>query len=246
MEYSSLPLLKGGRLPREDFPLRGILKCHCGHNMTAGYSKGKSKYYLYYRCHVHTSKNYGGDFLHDAFLKILASLSFSERQIKIMTDKLNSNIQSQILERANVVDERKKQLSQVKVKLERLEERLINDEIDGPTFKKWNARLTQERVVLEDSIEQLSIEGIHRKLDKVSRYLPLLANIGEIYKSADFKGKQLLLKTVFKVGITIKEGQLRTPYIHPALAHNVLNIKEKGLLETEEPLSSSGKIPSCT
>ncbi len=35
-------------------------------------------------------------------------------------------------------------------------------------------------------------------------------------------------------------------HIHPALSHNVLAIKEKGLLEIEEPLSSSGKIPSCT
>lgn len=232
--------------PREDFPLRGILKCHCGHNMTAGYSKGKSKYYLYYRCHVHTSKNYGGDFLHNAFYNILESLSFSERQIKTMSDKLNNNIESQIVERAAAIDERNKQLVQVRNKLERLEERLINDEIDGPTYKKWQGRLNQERVVLEDSIDQMSTEGIHRRFDKVKRYLPLLSDLGGVYNAANFNGKQLLLKTVFKVGISINEGRLTTPYIHPALAHNILAIKEKGLLEIEEPLSSSGKIPSCT
>jgi hypothetical protein len=29
----------------KDFPLRGLLRCHCGKYMTAGWSKGKNKYY---------------------------------------------------------------------------------------------------------------------------------------------------------------------------------------------------------
>lgn len=46
--------------PEERFPLRGILKCWCGLHMTAGYSKGKCNYYLYYRCIKHTGTNISG------------------------------------------------------------------------------------------------------------------------------------------------------------------------------------------
>ena len=232
--------------PREDFPLRGVLQCYCGHNMTAGYSKGKSKYYLYYRCHVHTSKNYPGEKLHQTFNKILSMLSFSERQIKIITGKIEGNIKNKMEEKTQAIGERKKQLEIIYSKLDRLEERLINDEIDGSTYKKWNNRLRQERAVIEDSLNQMTSEGVQGRFDKIKQYLPSLSNLGEVFNNANFKGKQLLLNTVFKLGITIKEGKLRTPYVHPALSHNILAIKEKGLLEIEEPLSSSGKIPSCT
>src|SRR5690606_11911836 len=37
--------------PKDEFPLRGVLKSPCCNiNMTAGWSKGKNAYYLYYRC----------------------------------------------------------------------------------------------------------------------------------------------------------------------------------------------------
>lgn len=57
--------------PEERFPLRGILKCWCGLHMTAGFSKGKRNYYLYYRCIKHTGVNISGITLHDRFRELL-------------------------------------------------------------------------------------------------------------------------------------------------------------------------------
>lgn len=44
--------------PAEDFPLRGVLRCWCGKSMTAGWTKGRKQYYLYYRCTEHTNYNW--------------------------------------------------------------------------------------------------------------------------------------------------------------------------------------------
>lgn len=41
----------------EEFPLRGVIKCPCGRNLTAGWTKGDRKYYLYYKCVDHPSIN---------------------------------------------------------------------------------------------------------------------------------------------------------------------------------------------
>ena len=49
-------LAEGGRAParadfNEDFPLRGVVRCsECGNGMTGAWSKGKTKYFAYYRC----------------------------------------------------------------------------------------------------------------------------------------------------------------------------------------------------
>jgi hypothetical protein len=38
----------------------------------------------------------------------------------------------------------------------------------------------------------------------------------------------------------------RTPFLHPALAHNELIIKEKGLLFAEQPYQNLGEITGCS
>src|SRR3546814_10540849 len=51
--------------PREDFPLRGLLKSPCcGGGMTGGWSKGKKKYYLYYRSIKHSNGDRKSNRLH--------------------------------------------------------------------------------------------------------------------------------------------------------------------------------------
>eukprot|EP01133_Synstelium_polycarpum_P013459 gene13459-15861_t len=80
--------------PKNEFPLRGIIKCWCGQNMTAGYSKGKTKYYLYYRCIHHTEKNYRGELMHDQFAELLEKISFKPEQLEYISKKAASIINS--------------------------------------------------------------------------------------------------------------------------------------------------------
>jgi hypothetical protein len=65
--------------PKEEFPLKGILRSPCcGQGMTAGWSKGKKKYYLYYRCIKHSNVNISGAVLHEKFNKLLVNLNFTQ------------------------------------------------------------------------------------------------------------------------------------------------------------------------
>ncbi len=85
----------------------------------------------------------------------------------------------------------------------------VNDEIDGPTYKKWNTRLRQERAVLEDSLNQMGSEVFQNRFDKIQQYLPLLSNLSEVFYNANFKGKQLLLNTVSSnLGLLLKKVNL--------------------------------------
>jgi DNA invertase Pin-like site-specific DNA recombinase len=61
---------------RDDFPLRGLVACTCGQNLTASWSKGRSRSYAYYRCMQCTGVNLNADMLHSDVEAILARYTF--------------------------------------------------------------------------------------------------------------------------------------------------------------------------
>lgn len=64
--------------PKEEFPLKGIIKSPCcGRNLTAGWSTGKLKKYMYYRFLDHSNTNIYGIELHEKFEELLRHLSFT-------------------------------------------------------------------------------------------------------------------------------------------------------------------------
>jgi hypothetical protein len=74
--------------------------------------------------------------------------------------------------------------------------------------------------------------------------IPLLCNRRDLYISTWLEGQQL--NKVFEVGIKYYGTILRTPMINPALIDNDLPIKEKGLLEVEQPEEKMVELYSCT
>jgi len=65
--------------PKDEFPLRGILKSPCcGTNMAADWSKGKNKYHL---CFTHSNINISGAMLDERFNQLLKYISFTQEFI---------------------------------------------------------------------------------------------------------------------------------------------------------------------
>lgn len=232
--------------PREEFPLRGILKCWCGKSMTAGFSKGKSKYYLYYRCIKHTETNIPGALLHEKFEELLDMISFTERQVKKITQEAKAFLQESTKESVGVFESRTKQLAEVNKKVDRLEERLMNDEIDGITYKKWLQKYSMERALLSDALLKATINVTDNKWKRIEALLPELTSLKNIYKIATLPRKQALIRGVFKHKLTYSEGAFRTPDVDAAFSANVLTAKEKGLLFLEQPNKIWDQISSCS
>lgn len=72
--------------PAEKIPLRGLVRCSCGATLTGGFSKGKVKYYLYYRCIRERGVNYRGEIMHNLFYEILGKLAFTENGLLTLQD----------------------------------------------------------------------------------------------------------------------------------------------------------------
>ena len=228
--------------PRDEFPLRGILKCSCGGNMTAGYSKGKKNYYPYYRCLKHPGANISGTVLHEKLEQLLSLLSFSEQQIDQITTTASNSLGEIVSAKAREAAVKKDQLKNLLVKIDRLEERLINDEIEIETYRKYFKKFQLEKALLNEEIgflTKLQDDSFNEKL----ALLPHLVSMPAIYKQANLNQKHSLLNGVFKHGLMFSEGAYRTPYINPVFTHNLQIINKKGLLFLEQPSQDFGAIP---
>jgi site-specific DNA recombinase len=232
--------------PDEDFPLRGILRCACGQSMTAGWSKGRRQYYLYYRCVEHTNINVPGKMLHEKFDQLLRELSFRPHQVVFLTaahallseepmqqkkDRQNKNIQA---------------LKSINEKIYLLEERYVNNEIEKSTYQNWFPKFQEEKLALE-----LLIKGKNEKIQTAENavfdgYIPYMKNIFDIYDKCNIYQKHAIIRGVFKQNLVWGEGELRTPLINPVFEDKLLIIKEKGLLFYEQPFRNQDKSPIST
>ena len=232
--------------PAEDFPLRGVLKCSCGQSMTAGWTKGRRQYYLYYRCTTHTNINIPGDLLHTKFEELLKALSFQPHQIRFLRETTKALLVEPLKLKRKRDDEKIKALKEINEKIFKLEERLMNNEIEASTYKTWFQKFKEEKAVLEYQLNGIKKTTIDNNDDIVDRILPNLGNLYEIYEKGNITQKHTLIRGVFKDSLLWGNGSFRTAFIDPTFYDNVLKIKEKGLLFYEQPSLNSDNFPFST
>jgi site-specific DNA recombinase len=229
--------------PKDEFPLRGVLKCWCGKNMTAGYSKGKRKYYLYYRCIEHTETNIPGELIHEKFEELLDTLSFTKNQVNHILKEVKKALLDLDKNRESDIKSKSSQLADVVSKMEKLEKRLMDDVIDNATYKKWFKSYSIERSELADQLAKLK-QGISNiRFERLMKLLPEITQLKSLYQRAPLHRKQNLIRGVFKHSLMWVDGSFRTPSIEVGLSHNLLNANEKGLLFLEKPSAIWEQIP---
>lgn len=195
--------------PRELFPLRGILKCWCGRNMTAAYSKGKKKYYPYYRCTLHTGANYNGDKLHSQFEQLLDTFKFSESQLNVITEKAELLLRKTVQDQKAVIGSRDSQISEIEKKQGTLEELLLDREIDSGTYNRLYRKLTTEKEVLISSKQEAIKES--GKWVALHSLLSRIKSLKDVYKLATLLQQHTLIQEIFLHNLVYENGSFKIP-----------------------------------
>ena len=228
--------------PAEDVPLRGILKCWCGNNLTSGWSKGKLKYYLYYLCPKHRNVSLSGQKLHEQFKEVLRNLSLNEKQISYIREAAKEKMKDNLEKRKIGLDAKNKELLEVERQIDQLEQKLLEDKIEPSTYKKWYPKYTQKKAEILAELSRIK-KNTKDIWDRLADKLDLLLNLEGLYEQLPVIGKHQLINAVFNQGLTYLDGSYRTPNLTPALLHNELIMKEKGLLLIEQPSMVWRQIP---
>ena len=153
--------------------------------------------------------------MHQTFIGALQELSLEEKCIDLFKDQLRLVYEEVNEERDKMNGEYQRQLKQFDEKIERLEERFINEEVKADLFEKFALKLKFERKEIEDKLKECPITGSNLEY-YISRSVELTTELATMWNSSDFTHKKKLQKLIFPEGILYnkKNDESRTTKIN--------------------------------
>jgi uncharacterized coiled-coil protein SlyX len=225
----------------EDFPLRGVLKCFCDRLYTAAYSRGRNAQYGYYKCNTHTAINLSAKKVHLQFEELMKEMSLPKLHIQYLEQKIIENINEQLKERSSSSENIRRQISSLSKKIDSVEEKYINNDLDKSTYAKWKSTYHSERSALQQSLSSLQ-QPVEEIWQNYQDSLGMLGSLHWCYQAASVEDKQGIIREVFNNQLYYQDSIYRTTYLLSIFHHKALTLKEKRLLIYEKPLEEIGKF----
>jgi site-specific DNA recombinase len=227
----------------DDFPLRGVLKCHCSALLTGAPSRNhRGIYYNYYKCRISGHNNLRAETIHGQLLEILKYLSLSKRLIDNIKTESAQLLETNLKDNQRRLQKKQKELDQSCCQLESIETKWINNQIGFETYNRWHSELIPKISSLKADITQLS-EDENEVYLLLQNQLDRLSDMHYIYSIATTTQKQSFIRLGFDNSLYYQNGVYRTTYLLPIFEHNLLILKEKRLLELDKKEMAGPKIP---
>jgi site-specific DNA recombinase len=195
-------------LENEALPLKRFMKCDACGSYLRGYIAKKRALY-YYKCNTPGCKNnQSATKLNAAFSRIISRFSL------IATDSEKDLIKQQIIALYNQSKEdqhsaretAESQLREIVKKLDRIEERFMNEEISKELYDKYTLKLKEERTQIQQVLTRSEnpVSNMERKIDYM---IEMAGKLGVYWGSANYVVKQKLQFMVFPEGISYNRKQ---------------------------------------
>lgn len=246
--YKAIARLSGKKAvqqPKDDVWLRGVISCPCGRKMTAGNSKGRKKYYWYYKC-PECLINYRADKLQTQFVEILKLLCLSESTVEFIKSKIKESIDAQQKNRGGNIMQLNLQLDKIRAKLKDVQGKyLLSQDIPVDVFRGVVNGLKAQEADILDQLDRTNFEAA--KLKQIfNEVLPLLTSIDRAFELFPLHQKHLFVRTIFENSL-VYDGQLyRTAGINKVFIDKQLILKEKRLLIIDNNLPILEAFPLST
>lgn len=223
----------------EAIPLKRFTKCaECGKPLT-GYLMRKKNIH-YYKCKTKgccTNKNASS--LNQTFYKLLNNFNLEsdtqffqliKQQAVATFNQLFKGEEEQYATLTN-------QYKELKKKIERLEERFIEEEINSDLYNKFSEKFALEKADLEKQILNTSKKSSN--LDNcIDISLEIASKVAKKWVSGDYITKQQIQTLLFPEGITFskKREEVRTPrinflFLYIAYLQQIISNKKSGIPE---------------
>ncbi len=224
-------LMKGAKkgytcnMDGETTPLRRFMCCDSCKKPMRGYIV-LTKELPYYKCGTKGCKNNtNAKEIDRVFEKILRTFSLAPNKA---TEALIANQMAADYNKVNSEKEAnftafKRQISEIDNKIERLEERVVLEEINNELFNKYSAKFKAEKALIE--LEMLKSGNEVSNLEKcVNLAMRLFAKLPTVWRLTPFKEKSLLQNVLFPEGIFYnkKKDQCRTTKINSVIRYFAL------------------------
>lgn len=179
------------------YPLRGKVHCAGCQALMTGYLV-KNRGIHYYKCNTkgcHSNKN--ASVMHIQLEEILKGFMIDKDLNPIIKNFLIEEIQYVLNETHEVQSDLPAKIEDLNRKIEKLEKRFLNEEIDKVFYDKYRSIFVQElNTILAERVEsEKQLSNIQKILDKCFYYCQ---NINKIWGSSDSDDKHKLIKILIK------------------------------------------------
>lgn len=237
----------------EERPLTNHIYCYeCGNKLTS--YENKKKHIHYYKCQncngvsinantpATRSKNVGA---HDLFVQQLALYQLDENFKEVYKLQINKMLGNITKEQKNESALVRKQLTELKTKKEKLEERFAYGEISEDMYLKFNTKINADIAALEPDFD-VDEKAISNFENRVGKAVDFSCNIQKYWLLGSVDNKKKIQKLVFPEGLILdtKNRQYLTSKVNELFALNAsftdeYRGKERGLSTQKSEKSST-------
>ena len=216
----------------ENMPLKRFLKCEYCNRFLRAYKAYKNQEY-YYKCGTPGCKcNKRADGLHKEFIALMGGyeLNVSEEVKHLLVEQMIFTYQEHTKQKEEDRERLIIQVSELTKKLNRLEERYVNEEIDRDMFYRYKEKFIAERKELEQSLVNTGnkVSNLEGNMEKI---LEVGSKLTAMWASSNYHEKQMLQNLVFPEGFTYnrKNDECRTVRVNEIFSRNtaLVNVLEE-------------------
>ena len=225
----------------EELPLKGFARDEVSQSPFTGYAQ-KGQWYYKTRG-IGTRMNQNAKMVHAAFLKELAAIEPKIKDDKRLEDAVLKLVKEKLGDLLVEQEGINNNIGSLKSKINSLEERFIEGELDKELYLKYKQKYEEEIGVLEKKISRNPISSSNLEM-AVKKAVSISRNLSQLWLSSDYSGKYRLQYLVYPDGIMYNKqnNTVRTPRINSlfgAIAYQsrVLDKKRKGQSTKIDPNS---------
>jgi len=202
----------------EETPLKNFLKCGTCGTAFAGYLV-KPKGLYYYKCNKKGCKcNKSAKILNLLFKDYLKDFEIFKKQIEPVKDEFVNYITKN--NDGNKENEKlfKTQLTEMVKKIETLEEKFIQEEINKELYDKFLLKYKTEKRNIEEKIANTRLD-LSNLENLIKRYINMCLDLPSLWEKATFHAKMEIQNIMFPEGILYdrEKNDYRTPKINAAI-----------------------------
>ena len=190
---------KPQRAKIEPKALCGLFQCgECGMMVTCEYQKG----HTYYRCSKKSKTVKCGqpyvreEELNRQLSEEMQKFSLPENWAKELNQMADNDEQNLAQSSAVLIQEARAELAEVNIKLKRVIDTYIDQDIERSEYLERRAELMSQRKTLEEKINNLE-QGQNNWLEPLKEWLKDAQNVGKISLNEDLIAKKLFAKKIF-------------------------------------------------
>jgi site-specific DNA recombinase len=221
----------------DNIPLKRFLLCgNCGKPMR-GYIVQKKNVHYYKCCTIGCGNNRNANVLNERFASLLEvfRLDAASDLIQLIKTQMIATFNQLTKGNEETYGRLKQQYHDLNKKVERLEERFIEEEITGELYHKFLQRYTDEKRELEKHLLKAS-EQVSNLEQCVDTAIDFAVNMPSKWLSAGYFTKQRLQFLIFPEGITYnretdqcRTNRINSVFVYIAYLKQLMVKKERGI-----------------